>query len=184
MKRPAQVHAHDRRPGAGDAHLPAADHRRGRGRLRRRRGNPRHGQRPAARDAGRQNRVSVHPRRPVRRGHGRVRDPAAADRAWPSRRAALHRPRHDQRGGLAWGFFNRIVEDPLPRRNALARTSRPARRSPMRSPSASSKPSGSVASIRRWKWKREAQARCMETNDFKRAYEAFANKRTPVFEGN
>jgi enoyl-CoA hydratase/carnithine racemase len=28
------------------------------------------------------------------------------------------------------------------------------------------------------------QARCMETNDFKRAYEAFANKQKPVFQGN
>ena len=29
-----------------------------------------------------------------------------------------------------------------------------------------------------------AQARCMETNDFKRAYEAFANKQTPEFQGD
>ena len=29
-----------------------------------------------------------------------------------------------------------------------------------------------------------AQARCMETNDFKRAYEAFADKRQPVFQGD
>jgi enoyl-CoA hydratase/carnithine racemase len=29
-----------------------------------------------------------------------------------------------------------------------------------------------------------AQARCMETNDFKRAYEAFSNKQKPVFQGN
>lgn len=29
-----------------------------------------------------------------------------------------------------------------------------------------------------------AQARCMDTNDFRRAYEAFANKRTPEFQGN
>ncbi len=29
-----------------------------------------------------------------------------------------------------------------------------------------------------------AQAECMQTNDFLRAYEAFAAKRTPVFEGN
>jgi hypothetical protein len=30
----------------------------------------------------------------------------------------------------------------------------------------------------------QAQARCMETKDFHRAYEAFANKQKPVFEGN
>jgi hypothetical protein len=29
-----------------------------------------------------------------------------------------------------------------------------------------------------------AQARCMETNEFHRAYEAFANKQNPIFEGN
>jgi enoyl-CoA hydratase/carnithine racemase len=30
----------------------------------------------------------------------------------------------------------------------------------------------------------QAQAICMQTNDFRRAYEAFAAKREPVFEGN
>ena len=30
----------------------------------------------------------------------------------------------------------------------------------------------------------EAQAVCMETNDFSRAYHAFVNKKPPVFEGN
>ena len=29
-----------------------------------------------------------------------------------------------------------------------------------------------------------AQAACMETNDFRRAYEAFVAKRPPQFEGN
>jgi enoyl-CoA hydratase/carnithine racemase len=30
----------------------------------------------------------------------------------------------------------------------------------------------------------QAQAICMQTQDFERAYVAFANKKTPVFEGN
>ncbi len=30
----------------------------------------------------------------------------------------------------------------------------------------------------------QAQAICMQTKDFKRAYQAFANKKSPVFEGN
>jgi enoyl-CoA hydratase/carnithine racemase len=30
----------------------------------------------------------------------------------------------------------------------------------------------------------QAQAICMKTEDFKRAYDAFSNKKTPVFEGN
>jgi enoyl-CoA hydratase/carnithine racemase len=29
-----------------------------------------------------------------------------------------------------------------------------------------------------------AQARCMETKDFHRAYEAFSNKKRPVFQGD
>ena len=30
----------------------------------------------------------------------------------------------------------------------------------------------------------QGQALCMQTQDFKRAYEAFINKQTPSFEGN
>jgi enoyl-CoA hydratase/carnithine racemase len=30
----------------------------------------------------------------------------------------------------------------------------------------------------------QVQARCMETKDFKRAYEAFANKEQPEFKGD
>jgi hypothetical protein len=30
----------------------------------------------------------------------------------------------------------------------------------------------------------QAQAICMQTNDFRRAYEAFAARRKPVFEGD
>ena len=30
----------------------------------------------------------------------------------------------------------------------------------------------------------QAQALCMQTNDFKRAFDAFVEKRKPVFEGN
>jgi enoyl-CoA hydratase/carnithine racemase len=30
----------------------------------------------------------------------------------------------------------------------------------------------------------QAQALCMQTQDFRRAFEAFAAKQTPVFEGN
>ena len=30
----------------------------------------------------------------------------------------------------------------------------------------------------------QAQAICMQTNDFRRAYEAFSERRVPVFEGN
>ena len=73
--------------------LPAADHRRDRRRVRRRRRDHRHGLRPAARHAAREDRVPVHPRRPRRLRHGRLRDAAAHHRPGPRRRTALHRPR-------------------------------------------------------------------------------------------
>ena len=57
----ARLHAHDRRPGEGDARLPAADRRRGRRRLRRRRRDHRHGLRPPARHAARRRPRSCSP---------------------------------------------------------------------------------------------------------------------------
>jgi len=86
--------------------------------------------------------------------------------------------------GLAWGFYNRVVEDATAEAYALA---------------------GQLAggpSIAHCITKRQldsewnmtldqaletearVQARCMDTNDFKRAYEAFANKRQPEFKGD
>ena len=56
-----QLHPHDRRPGQGDARLPAADRRRGRRRLRRRRRDHGDGQRPAARRARRRRPPSCSP---------------------------------------------------------------------------------------------------------------------------
>ena len=86
--------------------------------------------------------------------------------------------------GLAWGFYNRVVEDVMAEAHALA---------------AEIAKGPSVAHCITKKqldaeWhlsiedaleaEAQAQARCMETSDFKRAYEAFANKQKPVFEGN
>ena len=86
--------------------------------------------------------------------------------------------------GLAWGFYSRLVEDVQGEAQALARQ-------------LASGPSIAHAVTKRqldaeWhvsiedalKLEARAQARCMETNDFKRAYEAFANKQKPVFQGN
>jgi enoyl-CoA hydratase/carnithine racemase len=86
--------------------------------------------------------------------------------------------------GLAWGFWNRLSDDVLAHAQALARE-------------LASGPSIAHAVTKRqldaeWnvsieealEMEASAQARCMETNDFKRAYEAFADKRKPVFEGN
>ena len=128
------VHADDRRPGQGDARLPAADHRRGRRHLRRRRRDDRDGGRHALCDGAKQDRVPVRARRPGRRGHGRVHDAAAHDRAVARRRTALHRPRRSAaRKPSASGFTigscapDKLLEEA----HAMARE--PRRRSDVRS---------------------------------------------------
>jgi enoyl-CoA hydratase/carnithine racemase len=86
--------------------------------------------------------------------------------------------------GLAWGFYNRVVEDVQAEAYALAE-------------SIAAGPSIAHAITKRqleceWnvsldealEMEARAQARCMETNDFKRAYEAFTRKQKPVFQGN
>jgi len=86
--------------------------------------------------------------------------------------------------GLAWGFYNRLVEDVSAEAYALA-------------DELAKGPSVAHAVTKKqldaeWNMSIEdaleaeaqAQARCMETNDFKRAYEAFSAKQKPVFQGN
>jgi enoyl-CoA hydratase/carnithine racemase len=86
--------------------------------------------------------------------------------------------------GFAWGFWNRLAEDPLAEAKALASE-------------LADGPNVAHAVTKKQldaEWhlsikdaleaEAQAQARCMETNDFRRAYEAFAAKKTPVFEGD
>ncbi len=86
--------------------------------------------------------------------------------------------------GLAWGFWNRLSTNVLADAQALALE-------------LASGPSVAHAITKKQldaEWhmsidealhmEAEAQALCMETNDFRRAYDAFAAKRKPVFEGN
>ena len=86
--------------------------------------------------------------------------------------------------GFAWGFFNRIAEDVQGDARAIA-------------VSLANGPTAAHATTKgqldaEWHvsidtaidMEAEAQADCMQTNDFRRAYEAFAAKREPVFEGN
>jgi len=86
--------------------------------------------------------------------------------------------------GLAWGFWNRVEEDVLAEANALARE-------------LAHGPTFAHAMTKRQldaEWhvsideavtlEAEAQAICMKTGDFHRAYEAFANKRKPEFQGD
>jgi enoyl-CoA hydratase/carnithine racemase len=86
--------------------------------------------------------------------------------------------------GLDWGFCNRVVEDVAAEAYALAEE-------------LAQGPSIAHAVTKRqldaeWhlsiddaiEMEARAQAHCMDTNDFKRAYAAFAAKEKPAFEGN
>ena len=86
--------------------------------------------------------------------------------------------------GAAWGFFNRLAEDVHGEAAALAAQ-------------LAAGPSLAHAVTKKqldaeWHLSIEdaieaearAQAHCMQTNDFHRAYEAFAAKRRPVFAGD
>ena len=90
----------------------------------------------------------------------------------------------DAEEGTAWGFFSRICDDVQADARALARQ-------------LANGPSLAHSVTKRQldaEWaepievaldmEAEAQAALMQTNDFKRAYEAFAAKRTPEFRGD
>ena len=86
--------------------------------------------------------------------------------------------------GLAWGFYNRVVEDVQAEAYALADEI-------AKGPSIAHcitkrqlEAEWNVTIEQALEMEARAQARCMDTNDFKRAYEAFANKQKPVFQGN
>ena len=88
--------------------------------------------------------------------------------------------------GLAWGFFNKLVEPAQLLGSALSQAGELA-----------SGPTFAHAMTKRMlhqEWnlsidaaievEAQAQALCMQTQDFSRAYRAFAAKAKPVFEGN
>ena len=105
-------------------------------------------------------------------GHGR-----ASELLFSGRSMTAHE-------GLEWGFFSRLVEGVLAEAIAFACT-------------LADGPTFGHAMTKKMlhqEWamgldeaieaEAEAQAICMQTRDFRRAYEAFAAKRTPVFEGD
>jgi len=86
--------------------------------------------------------------------------------------------------GLAWGFYNRLVEDVQAEAQALAEQ---LARGPSVAHAVTKRQLDAewhVSIEDALELEARAQARCMETNDFRRAYEAFSNKQKPVFEGN
>jgi enoyl-CoA hydratase/carnithine racemase len=86
--------------------------------------------------------------------------------------------------GLAWGFWNRLSEDALAEARALALD---LARGPSFAQAVTKKQLDAewhVSIEEALAMEAEAQAMCMETNDFRRAYEAFAAKRMPEFRGD
>jgi len=86
--------------------------------------------------------------------------------------------------GSAWGFYNRVVEDVLAEAHALAEQ---LARGPSIAHAITKRQldcEWNMTIEQALETEARVQARCMETNDFKRAYEAFANKRTPEFKGD
>jgi enoyl-CoA hydratase/carnithine racemase len=86
--------------------------------------------------------------------------------------------------GFAWGFWNRITENPLAEAQALARD---LASGPTVAHAVTKKQLDAewhVSIEQALQMEAEAQAVCMQTNDFRRAYEAFAAKQAPVFQGD
>jgi enoyl-CoA hydratase/carnithine racemase len=86
--------------------------------------------------------------------------------------------------GFAWGFWNRLSDTVLADAQALARE---LAAGPSVAHAVTKKQLDAewhVSIEQALQMEAEAQALCMETNDFKRAYEAFAAKQKPVFEGD
>ena len=86
--------------------------------------------------------------------------------------------------GERWGFFSRIVDDVHAEAQALARTlaDGPAQAHFMTKRQLDEE--WSVTIEQALDMEAEAQARCMQTKDFHRAYEAFAAKQRPEFKGD
>ncbi|MFZ5541335.1 MAG: enoyl-CoA hydratase family protein [Pseudomonadota bacterium] len=88
--------------------------------------------------------------------------------------------------GLAWGFFNRVVDE-----GALLVEATQLARQLAEGPTFAH---GITKTMLNQEWsmsleqaiesEAQAQAICMQTSDFRRAYEAFAARQTPRFEGN
>ena len=86
--------------------------------------------------------------------------------------------------GIAWGFWNRLSDNVLADAQALARelASGPSVAHAVTKKQLDAEWHVSVEEA--LELEARAQARCMQTRDFHRAYEAFAAKRTPEFQGD
>ena len=86
--------------------------------------------------------------------------------------------------GLMWGFWNRVVEDVMAEANALALV---LAHGPTFAHAMTKKTldhEWNMGIEQAIEAEAQAQAICMQTEDFERAYRAFVAKQKPVFEGN
>jgi enoyl-CoA hydratase/carnithine racemase len=86
--------------------------------------------------------------------------------------------------GFAWGFWNRLSDNALDDAQALAHE---LAKGPSIAHAVTKRQLDAewhVSIEEALEMEARAQARCMETEDFRRAYEAFAAKRTPEFQGD
>jgi len=86
--------------------------------------------------------------------------------------------------GLAWGFFNRVADPVLP---IAMETARELAAGPTAAHAMTKKmlhQEWNVGLDEAIEMEAQAQAILMQTKDFRRAYEAFAAKRRPAFEGD
>ncbi len=86
--------------------------------------------------------------------------------------------------GLAWGFFNRVSDQVL---DISMQTAKELAAGPTFAHGMTKKmlhQEWNVGVDEAIEMEAQAQAICMQTRDFHRAYEAFAAKKKPVFEGN
>ena len=86
--------------------------------------------------------------------------------------------------GLAWGFYNKLTDTPLAEAQAFARdlANGPAFAHSMTKNQLNMEWNMSLEQA--LEAEAQAQAICMQTKDFERAYVAFASKQKPVFEGD
>lgn len=86
--------------------------------------------------------------------------------------------------GLAWGFYNRLVEDVMAESSALAKELASGPRIAHALTKRQLDAEWNVSLDEALEMEARVQAHCMQTNDFKRAYEAFSKKEKPQFMGD
>ena len=86
--------------------------------------------------------------------------------------------------GFAWGFWNRLSDNVLADAQAMACALAKGPSVAHAVTKAQLDAEWHVSVDEALKMEARAQARCMQTKDFKRAYEAFSAKRTPEFQGD